>query len=185
MRRCLLFLVATVGVFLFEVGATWADTPAQVGDVPNATLAELGLGGMQRLSDADGEHIRGGNFTVPGYMGSLGLPSLFGSSYQYPFGHNQLSLPNSQLQQSTISAQTLLMQRDPHLFTNTWGFSGFPTAISTPSFQPIVFTPINFGYPVGPTFGATQWGSWLTPGYSPPAFRAPIINSLPFGGLIP
>ena len=34
-------------------------TPAQAGDVPDSMLAQMGLSGMQRMSDAQGMKVRG------------------------------------------------------------------------------------------------------------------------------
>jgi predicted metal-binding membrane protein len=62
--RSLLVVCAVVSVLAF----TGMASAANPGQVPNATLAQLGLSGMQTMSDVQGTDIRGMGFaTVSGY----------------------------------------------------------------------------------------------------------------------
>lgn len=62
--RSLMIVIAMVGLSGF-VASTQAADPGQV---PDDTLAKLGLGGMEKMTDAEGERFRGKWFysTLPG-----------------------------------------------------------------------------------------------------------------------
>jgi opacity protein-like surface antigen len=59
--RSLLVLCAVVSVLALTAGMANAANPGQV---PNSTLAQLGLSGMQPMSDVQGTDIRGMGFVV-------------------------------------------------------------------------------------------------------------------------
>ncbi len=52
MVRSLMMVAAVAAIFAMA-------TPAQAGDIPDHMLAQMGLGGMQRMSDAQGMKVRG------------------------------------------------------------------------------------------------------------------------------
>ena len=85
MRKCILVLAALAAVAV--VGST-----AQAGDIPGNVLAQMGLGGMQKMSDAQGMRIRGqGTASVLGIGASAVLVSpvltaIDGDSYQASSG---------------------------------------------------------------------------------------------------
>lgn len=58
MRKLLVLFAAALLVAMFAA-VSQAAPPAQTGEVPDAVLADLGLAGMERVSDAQGEAVRG------------------------------------------------------------------------------------------------------------------------------
>jgi hypothetical protein len=63
--------------------AGMASAAQPVGQVPNTTLADLGLGGMQQMNDIQGTSIRGSGFaTIGGYTFANSLGSGAASTYQ-------------------------------------------------------------------------------------------------------
>ena len=63
--RSLFLVCAVVSVLALTAGMANAANPGQV---PNSTLAQLGLSGLQTMSDAQGADVRGMGFnTVSGY----------------------------------------------------------------------------------------------------------------------
>lgn len=53
--RSLTIVIAMVALFAFAASTQAADP----GQVPDDTLAKLGLGGMEKMTDAEGEQVRG------------------------------------------------------------------------------------------------------------------------------
>jgi hypothetical protein len=65
MRSLVAVCVLAVAFVVFgAVTANAADL--QQGQVPDQTLAAMGLGGMERLSDAQGQQIRGKSYAIGG-----------------------------------------------------------------------------------------------------------------------
>ena len=64
MRRTGIFVAILAAAFTAPV---WAqDATSSKGNVETATLAEFGIGGLQPLSDLQGEQVRGGAFVWVG-----------------------------------------------------------------------------------------------------------------------
>lgn len=77
-----LLIVCAVGVLALTAGFASAADPGN-GQVPNAVLSQMGLGGLQPMTDAQGEHVRGMKFVkVSGSSFVLGLGGVANSSYQ-------------------------------------------------------------------------------------------------------
>jgi hypothetical protein len=64
MRSLVVACVVVVGLALLMGTAANAAAPAQQSQVSNEMLTAMGMGGMQRISDAQGEQIRGKWFIV-------------------------------------------------------------------------------------------------------------------------
>ena len=133
MSKYLVLLFVSGLLLLFAVASASAQTPAsQVGDVPDATLAAMGLGGMQRLSDAQGDQVRGGSWFSARNITPLFVPT-------FPGPRPRLYLPNIPSLPGTPSSS-------PRLFVPHWTRPNFPPSlgIRTPTFRPIVIRPLNF-----------------------------------------
>ena len=77
--RSLLVVCAVVSVLALTAGMANAANPGQV---PNSALAQLGLSGMQPMSDVQGTDIRGMGFVlVSGYAGATTWSSGSFSAY--------------------------------------------------------------------------------------------------------
>jgi hypothetical protein len=63
-----LLIVCAVACLSLAAGVATAAGP---GEVPDATLASFGLGGMQRMNDIQGENIRGTGFAIVFGSGAL------------------------------------------------------------------------------------------------------------------
>ena len=84
--RSLLIVCAVVSVLALTAGMANA-----AGQVPNATLAQLGLSGLQTMSDVQGTDIRGMGFaTVGGYSSAstyYGAAAGYGATAKSPAGY--------------------------------------------------------------------------------------------------
>ena len=77
--RSLLVVCAVISVLALTAGMANAANPGQV---PNSSLAQLGLSGMQPMSDVQGTDIRGMGFVVvSGYAGATTFSSASFSGY--------------------------------------------------------------------------------------------------------
>lgn len=138
MRKC---LVVTVGIgallLLFAVASANAEAPAyQAGEVPDAALAALGLGGMQRVSDAAGEQIRGQGFpswvqsflpSLPSFPSFPSFPSLPSTSSQSPFSGQFFGNPQNIPSLGSPPAPTFPTQ--PQFPLPNWWRAGQPSLL--------------------------------------------------------
>ncbi len=60
--RALVYLC--VAVIVLAAGVAYAGEPVAKTQVPNAVLAQMGMGGMQAVSDVQGQAVRGKGFVA-------------------------------------------------------------------------------------------------------------------------
>ena len=146
MSKYVVLSIATVLLLVFAATSAWAETPAQFGEVPDGTLARLGLDGMQRVSDAEGEQIRGGNVTD--YLQLLGTTPLYFPSWN-PQNFSQL-IPTI----VTPVLQIPIIQTPVFQPVGSWSWT-LPTHMRWTSLMPD-FTQLNPWIP-----GPMHWSSWI------------------------
>ena len=80
-------LIAVCVMAVLVVGLSTGTAAAASGQVPNATLTQMGLDSMTPVSDQQGEQIRGKGFNI--YVGTVAVNVVVITAPLYNFGIHQ------------------------------------------------------------------------------------------------